>query len=207
MKKTPTLLMKELKFLQSEAERLHLEDTERSFAPLNEKMEFRYDTGYSYEKNREEMNKIYEQELRIRSALAKFNSTTKIDGLDLTVAEALVRISQLQKEIKILTVLANRKEYTETSVGGYISNKTVINKINYDQNKAIADLKKLQQELSRIQIAVDELQNVVILKLGACNELGILQIDLILLIVRIIRKFGIAGHSQFPVLAGIVGHT
>lgn len=29
MKKTPTLLMKELKFLQSEAERLHLEDTER----------------------------------------------------------------------------------------------------------------------------------------------------------------------------------
>ena len=78
MKKTPTLLMKELKFLQSEAERLHFEDTERSAAPLDEKMEFRYDTGYSYEKNREEMNKIYEQELRIRSALAKFNSTTKI---------------------------------------------------------------------------------------------------------------------------------
>ena len=156
MKKTPTLLMKELKFLQSEAERLHLEDTERSFAPLNEKMEFRYDTGYSYEKNREEMNKIYEQELRIRSALAKFNSITKIEGLDLTVAEALVRISQLQKEIKILTVLANRTEYTETSVGGYSSNKTVTNKINYDQNKAIADLKKLQQELSRIQIAVDK---------------------------------------------------
>ena len=141
MKNTPTLLMKELKFLQSEAERLHLEDTERSFAPLNEKMEFRYDTGYSYEKNREEMNKIYEQELRIRSALAKFNSITKVEGLDLTVAEALVRIGQFQKEIKILTVLAN---------------KTVINKINYDQNKAIADLKKLQQELSRIQIAVDK---------------------------------------------------
>ena len=156
MKKTPTLLMKELKFLQSEEELLHLEDTERSFANLNEKMEFRYDTGYSYEKNREEMNKIYEQELRIRSALAKFNSITKVEGLDLTVAEALVRISQLQKEIKILTVLANKTEYTETSVGGYGSNKTVTNKINYDQSKAIADLKKLQQELSRIQIAVDK---------------------------------------------------
>ena len=102
------------------------------------------------------MNKIYEQELRIRSALAKFNSITKIEGLDLTVAEALVRISQLQKEIKILTVLANKTEYTETSVGGYGSNKTVTNKINYDQSKAIADLKKLQQELSRIQIAVDK---------------------------------------------------
>ena len=74
----------------------------------------------------------------------------------MTVAEALVRISQLQKEIKILTFLAKKTEYTEASVGGYISNKTVINKINYDQSKAIADLKKLQQELSRIQIAVDK---------------------------------------------------
>ena len=74
----------------------------------------------------------------------------------MTVAEALVRIGQLRSEIKILTVLANKTKYTETSAGGYGSNKTVTNKINYDQNKAIADLKKLQQELSRIQIAVDK---------------------------------------------------
>ena len=60
---------------------------------------------------------------------------------------------------------------------------------------------------NRIQIAVDELQNVVILKLGACNELGILQIDLILLIVRIIRKFGIAGHSQFPHNVRVVAYS
>ena len=148
--------MKELKFLQSEAKRLHLEDTERSFASLNEQMEFRYDTGYSYEKNREEMKKIYEQELHIRCALAKFNRVTKIEGFDLTVAEALVRIGQLQGEIKILTDLATKTEYTETSVGGFGSNKTVTNKINYDQSKTIADLKELQQELSRIQIAVDK---------------------------------------------------
>ena len=102
------------------------------------------------------MKKIYEQELHIRCALAKFNRVTKIEGFDLTVAEALVRIGQLQGEIKILTDLATKTEYTETSVGGFGSNKTVTNKINYDQSKTIADLKELQQELSRIQIAVDK---------------------------------------------------
>ena len=156
VKKTPTLLMKELNFLESEANRLHLEDSERSYAPLNENMEFKYDTGYSYENNRKEIERIYKEELKIRSALAKFNSTTKASGLELTIAEALVRICQLKSEIKVLSGLANKTEYTETSIGGYRSNQTVTNKINYDQNKVIEDLKNLQKELSAIQIAVDK---------------------------------------------------
>lgn len=154
MTKTPTLLMKELNFLQSEAIRIHTEDTERSYAPVDENMEYKYETGYSYENNRKELERINREELRIRSALAKFNSTTKAHGLDLTIAEALVRIGQLRSEIKVLTALACRTEYTETSVGGY-SSKTVTTKINYDQNKVINDLRNLQNELSAIQIAVD----------------------------------------------------
>lgn len=156
MQKTPTLLMKELNYLQSEAERLYKEDLERSFAPLDENMKFKYDTGYSYENNRKELKKIHDEELKIRSALAKFNSVTKAIGLDLTIAEALVRIGQLKNEIKVLTTLSKKTEYTETAVGNYSNRKTVTNKINYDQNKVIEDLKKLQKELSAIQIAVDK---------------------------------------------------
>lgn len=156
MQKTPTLLMKELNYLQSEANRLHLEDVERSYAPLNENMEFRYETGYSYENNRKEIGRIYKEELKIRSALAKFNSVTKAYGLELTIVEALVRIGQIKNEIKVLSGLSTKTEYTETSIGGYGSNKTVTNKINYDQNKVIEDLKALQKELSAIQIAVDK---------------------------------------------------
>ena len=156
MQKTPTLLMKELNYLQSEATRLYTEDAERSSAPLNEKMEFKYDTGYSYENNRKELERIYKEELKIRSALAKFNSVTKANGIDLTIAEALVRIGQLKNEIKVLTSLSKKAEYTETTLGGYSSKITVTSKINYDQNKVIEDLKKLQKELSTIQIAVDK---------------------------------------------------
>ena len=148
--------MKELNFLQQEARRINAEDVERSYAPLNENMEYKYDTGYSYEANRKEIARIQQEELRIRSALAKFNSTTKAYGLDLTIAEALVRIGQLKNEIKVLSILANKTEYTESTVGGYGNAKTVTNKINYDQNTVINDLSNLQRELSAIQIAVDK---------------------------------------------------
>lgn len=156
MQKTPTLLMKELNFLKKEASRIHGEDSERSYAPLNENLEFKYDTGYSYEKNRKEMERIHQEELRIKSALAKFNSTTKACGLELTIAEALVRIAQLKNEISTLAILANRAEYMETTLDGYRSGKTATNKINYDQSKVIEDLKRLEKELSDIQIAVDK---------------------------------------------------
>ena len=103
MLKTPTLLMKELNYLRAEAQRLHDEDLSRSYAPLNENMEYRYDTGYSYESNRKELERINKEELRIRSTLAKFNSVTKVEGLDLTIAEALVKIGQLKDEIKVFS--------------------------------------------------------------------------------------------------------
>ena len=147
--------MKELNYLISEINRIHAEDTERSYAPVDENMEYKYQTGYSYENNRKELERLNEEELKIRSALAKFNCTTKAYGLDLTIAEALVRMGQLRNEIKVLTTLACRTEYTETPVGGY-TGKTVTTKINYDQNKVISDLRNLQKELSTIQIAVDK---------------------------------------------------
>ena len=156
MLKTPTLLMKELNYLKLEAERLQTEDINRSYAPVNEEMEFRYNTGYSYESNRKEIARIYTEELRIKSILSKFNSVTKVEGLDLTIAEALVKIGQLRAEVKVLSRLADRNEYEETAVGGYASSKSITTKINYDQNKVRLDLSKLQKELSALQIAVDQ---------------------------------------------------
>ena len=55
-------------------------------APDFDKSDIKIDTGYSYENNRKELKKIHDEELKIRSALAKFNSVTKAIGLDLTIA-------------------------------------------------------------------------------------------------------------------------
>ena len=141
MKKTPTLLMKELNYLQTEINRLYSEDLERSSAPLNDDLTFKYDTGYSYEKNRKEIAELYAQELKIKSILAKFNSVTKAIVLYLTIAEALVRICQLKSEIRVLTTLSRKKEYTETSVDRYGDGANLTTKITFDQNKVILDLR------------------------------------------------------------------
>ena len=144
--------MKELKFFQEELKRLYKEDEERSYAPVNEKMEYKYETGYSYENNRKKIRNIHEEELKIRSALAKFNATTKVDGLDMTISEALVKIGQLKDEIKVLMPMASRAEiFTEDR---YVSSPTT-NKITYSQIKVKDDLTKAQRELANIQMAVD----------------------------------------------------
>lgn len=155
MKKTPTLLMKELKYYHEEVNRLYSEDQERSSAPINEKNEYKYETGYSYENNRREIERIHEEELKIKSALAKFNAVTKVDGLDMTISEALVKIAQLKEDIKVLMPLANRAEVFRKNDDFRSSAETY--KITYNQAKVRDDLRKLQKELTTIQMAVDRI--------------------------------------------------
>ena len=144
--------MKELKFFQEELRRLHREDEERSYAPVNDKLEYKYNSGYSYEDNRKRIHEIHVEEMKIRTALAKFNAVTKADGLDMTISEALVRIAQLRDEIKALMSMTSRPEiYTEDRYSG----GQVTYKIMYDLNMVKDDLAKAQRELANIQMAVD----------------------------------------------------
>ena len=152
MRKTPALLMKELKFFREETKRLYKEDEERSFAPVDERLEHKYDTGYVYERNHEEIRRIHAEELRIRSALAKFNATTRVDGLDMTIAEALVRISQLKEEIKALMPLASKPLIYK---GDSYRGDEATYKINYNQEVVRHELGYYQRELAKIQMAVD----------------------------------------------------
>ena len=155
-KKSPTLLMKELVFLRNEAGRLHQEDIELSYAPLNESMEFKYDTGYVYENTRNRIKEIHSEELRIKSALAKFNSVTKVIGMDITIAEALVRIGQLREEIQALEYLAKQTEYKESRGSARYNESAQLSKINYNQQKVLEDLRANQKELTALQVAVDK---------------------------------------------------
>ena len=155
MEKTPTLLMKELKFLKKEAERLYNAEEERSYAPVNEKMSFKYDTNYSYEDTRKELKKIHDEELRIRSALVKFNCTTKVIGYDLTISEALIKIAQLRNEVDSLEELAEKSEYFEDD-DDFDDKRPATMKVCYDIKKAKADLRKCEKELTDLQIAVDK---------------------------------------------------
>lgn len=155
MQKTPTLLMKELNFLKKEAERLYNEEEERSYAPVNDKMAPKYDTGYSYENTRKELRRIHDEELRIRSTLVKFNCSTNVIGYDFTISEALIKIAQLRNEIDSLGDLAEKSEFFEDD-DDYDERKPSTMKTCYDVKKAKADLRKCEKELSDLQVAVDK---------------------------------------------------
>ena len=155
MKKTPTLLMKELTYIGEEIIRLHSEDENNSFAPLNDDLSYKYKNDYDYDDIRTQLQELYKKELHIKSLLAKFNNETKADGTDLTVQEALVRIAQLRHEIKVLTKLANTKEYFDVK-GDYYERTSITNRVLYDVRKANADLKAAQKELTTLQMAVDK---------------------------------------------------
>lgn len=155
MKKSPTLLMKELKAIQTEIARVHVTDERDSSVPLNDNYEPRYASSYSYEENRNMVKELQKREMAIHTALNVFNMNTKIDGYDLTVSEALVKIAQLRSEIKVLTPMVSHQETFMTDYSSRYGRSDEIRKSCYDLDKAKEDLRVLQQELAALQVAVD----------------------------------------------------
>lgn len=157
MKKTPTLLMKELKYLSLEINKLYEFDKTNSFVPVNEKLDSKYDNNYNYLENRNKIDELYQKERNIKKILNEFNVNTYLQGTNMTIQEALVRISQLQQELTILTKLASKREYYTEYVGTYTDKKEVIYHLTYDLNKVNEDLKKVQKELTFLQMSVDKI--------------------------------------------------
>lgn len=148
--------MKELNYIREEIEQINKVDMEQSSVPLNENMQYMYESTYSYSDNRAKVKELQAREMAIKSALACFNSVTKAEGLDMTIAECLVRIGQIKSEIKVLSYMAKVAEYDcGDLVDRYSQRNKSIHKIVYDQEMVKKDLRELQQELTRIQVAVD----------------------------------------------------
>ena len=157
MKKVPSLLMKELKYIQSEIERILNSDLHESTGPLDDQQkDFLFDNGYSYEENKQALAELYDRELKIRGALSKFNSTYMIEEAGMTVSEALVRIAQLQRRAKVLRGLFNMAETFKTH-DPYGRNPGDVHRVRFNKEAAKADLETLQGEMTSLQVAVDRI--------------------------------------------------
>lgn len=154
-KKSATLLMKELKAIETEIAQIHKNDEECSSVPVNEEYAPRYESDYSYEENRNKVAILQERERVIRSALNNFNNTVKVDGYDFTIAEGLVRIAQLKNEIKVVTALASKHKFQNDAYSRY-GRSDEVRVVTFDIEKAKKDLKVLQNALSDLMVAVDK---------------------------------------------------
>ena len=153
MKKSPTLLMKELKFIKERIAQLHKADLQDSLewvSNLDEEPSLL--SGYSYEGNREAIKELRKREGAIHRALSIFNLTTKVPGFDLTVSEGLLRLGQLRSEIEVLGTLASRHQTRKVD-----SYDPHYEKCCYDVAKAKDDLDAMREERTSLQVAIDRL--------------------------------------------------
>lgn len=97
---------------------------------------------------------------KVKHTINVFNSTTLVDGFDMTIDEMLVYIPQLTDEKNRLYNLSSRLPKERRSVGGYGAN-TVIDYTyaNYDVAKAEADYIEVSDLLSKVQTALDVTNN------------------------------------------------
>lgn len=151
MKTSATLLMKELKAIEQEINKIHSKEIEESIVRVNSDLTPCYESTYSYEDTRAKLNELYARGAKIKSTLNNFNITTKVDGYDFCIADGLVKLAQLKSEGRTLETLANRRRviysnYRDESLQAPC----------YDVDKVAEDLKNLRSEISKLQVAIDK---------------------------------------------------
>lgn len=162
MKVTATELMKQLKFIEEEINEIHHDDEEKSTVLVEKHNDgnFKsslvpvYEEEYDFFANRNRIKELHEEERKIRNILSVFNSSTLVDGFDFTISEGLVRITELKSEIKVLTNLAKKKQFSSSN--NYLNNEVIIYKASYSIDDAKKVLRASQRELSALQVAIDK---------------------------------------------------
>ena len=162
MKITATELMKQLKFIQEEIATIHQDDNNKSYVLVEKvtddnnksKLVPLYAEEYNFLNNRNRINDLYLEERKIRNLLSIFNTKTLVIGYDFNINEGLVRLAQLKEEIKVLTNLARKSQYESTT--NYRNNEVIIYKVSYDIDEAKNYLRKVQKEMSALQVAIDK---------------------------------------------------
>lgn len=109
---------------------------------------------YSYRKTADELEAIEAEVRKIKHALNVFNSTTVLDGLGITIDEALVKMAQLNQRKATLDVMRCRLEKERIANFGR-SNVVEYTCINYDLAEIQVDYQAISQQIMDIQLALD----------------------------------------------------
>lgn len=158
MKKCNTELMKELKAVQSElSELIQRADSKNTVEYYDGEEEVERD--FDYAEFVSKMRELRQQEGHIKALLAYSNATTKLVGMDdLTIGEGLVKLAQLNNEIKTLARYRTAKQVVKTIKHATFEgdkDRVLVREHLYDIHQVDEDIKSLQREVSRLQVAID----------------------------------------------------
>lgn len=110
--------------------------------------------SYDYQKTAQALAAIEEKVRKIKHALNVFNSTTILDGLDITIDEALVKMAQLNQRKGTLDIMRRRLEKERVTNYGR-SNLVEYVCINYNLEEIQADYQVITQQVVDLQLALD----------------------------------------------------
>ena len=151
MKMTHTEAMKLIKELEREKSDLIAFEDRNCFCSYKEN-ETKISTGYDYAAARGRVDEIDGTVRRLRFALAEANVAVTLEGFDMTVAEGLVWIAQLQDKRRQLESLAG-----ETQLSRRITPNGILEYTErlYDVNEAKAQAAETVRTIHALQVAID----------------------------------------------------
>lgn len=161
MKVTSAQANKLLKKVTEEYEALKLRETQSKdfLASINENPDSirpKYDFLAT-------QNAIEEYEAKIRKikhAINVFNTTTLVDGFDVTVDEMLILIPQLTKQKAKLSEMKARLPKMREKQAGYMRNAVIDYRyINYDLDEVERKYAEISERLSAAQLALDSVNS------------------------------------------------
>lgn len=110
--------------------------------------------SYDYAKTAQAFMDIEEKIRKIKHALNIFNSTTALEGLTITIDEALIKMAQLNQRKNTLDTMRRRLEKERVTNYGR-SNLVEYICINYNLEEIQADYQAIAQQVVDLQLALD----------------------------------------------------
>jgi len=150
MKRCNTEIMKMLRKIQEDKSLLLRFEALNSVVKYSDQEE-PIESDYDYHSIRQAVDKLNDEERRLKGILAYSNATTKVDGYDFSISEALVYLTQLSNKKNHLSSMALIKPLDRSIV----YNKIEYKKALFDPNEVDLEVKRLTDEIAMLQMAID----------------------------------------------------
>lgn len=117
--------------------------------------------SYNYKETRRKIADIDAEILAIKHALNMFNCTTIVEEEGLTIDQVLIKMAQLEQEKKRLAILKDRQEIQRVDSFRNTTGVSEYQYANYKVEEAAEAYDKVAEEITRLQIALDTVNQTV----------------------------------------------
>ena len=121
---------------------------------------------YDYAKVQEELRSLAKKIRTVKHAINVFNTTTIVDGFDMTIDEMLIALPQLNERVNTLNSMRTTLPKTRERTYGTGTNATIDYRyVNYDIDTVALDYETVYGLLSKAQTALDLVNNTAVMEI------------------------------------------